>query len=295
MRRGPRAGHPDGKPKLRPAVRTSTGPRQPRRGGAPRWSCHNPVTNYRFLTGGRSAYAWVNGTGTALRDVPDAADFRLVPTSRRPGLAAGRRRLSDLSGPLCALGRRRHPTDPRLGGPRPVGRPGRPVGRRPRWGGSSTAATSTASPSTSTTSSTSASMSSTSRRSSRLAPTTGTTPHLRRGRPVLGGDEALRRLTDAAHGRGIRVLGDFTTNHTGVGARRGSRGARRPETLPSAPSTSSRTTAGMPRGWASARCPSSTTPPGAAPADVRRRAAAWSSKWLRPRRPWTAGGSTSRT
>ncbi|MFZ1288141.1 MAG: glycoside hydrolase family 13 protein, partial [Candidatus Phosphoribacter sp.] len=34
--------------------------------------------------------------------------------------------------------------------------------------------------------------------------------------PVLGGDEALRRLTAAAHARGIRVLGDFTSNHTGV-------------------------------------------------------------------------------
>ena len=33
--------------------------------------------------------------------------------------------------------------------------------------------------------------------------------------PVLGGDEALRRLTKAAHDRGMRVLGDFTTNHTG--------------------------------------------------------------------------------
>jgi alpha-glucosidase len=33
--------------------------------------------------------------------------------------------------------------------------------------------------------------------------------------PVLGGDEALQRLADAAHARGMRVLGDFTTNHTG--------------------------------------------------------------------------------
>lgn len=33
--------------------------------------------------------------------------------------------------------------------------------------------------------------------------------------PVLGGDEALERLIVAAHERGIRVLGDLTTNHTG--------------------------------------------------------------------------------
>lgn len=34
--------------------------------------------------------------------------------------------------------------------------------------------------------------------------------------PILGGDEALRRLQEAAHARGMRVMGDITTNHTGV-------------------------------------------------------------------------------
>ncbi len=33
--------------------------------------------------------------------------------------------------------------------------------------------------------------------------------------PHLGGEEALRALADAAHQRGMRVIGDFTTNHTG--------------------------------------------------------------------------------
>lgn len=33
--------------------------------------------------------------------------------------------------------------------------------------------------------------------------------------PLLGGDEAYRRLIDAAHDRGLRVLGDLTSNHTG--------------------------------------------------------------------------------
>jgi alpha-glucosidase len=33
--------------------------------------------------------------------------------------------------------------------------------------------------------------------------------------PLLGGDEALESLTRAAHARGIRVLSDLTTNHTG--------------------------------------------------------------------------------
>jgi alpha-glucosidase len=33
--------------------------------------------------------------------------------------------------------------------------------------------------------------------------------------PLLGGDEALESLVRAAHGRGIRVVSDLTTNHTG--------------------------------------------------------------------------------
>ncbi|WP_035777843.1 glycoside hydrolase family 13 protein [Arthrobacter sp. 35/47] len=33
--------------------------------------------------------------------------------------------------------------------------------------------------------------------------------------PLLGGDEALIRLVEAAHARGLKVIGDLTTNHTG--------------------------------------------------------------------------------
>ena len=33
--------------------------------------------------------------------------------------------------------------------------------------------------------------------------------------PLLGGDAAYRELIDTAHARGMRVLGDLTTNHTG--------------------------------------------------------------------------------
>lgn len=34
--------------------------------------------------------------------------------------------------------------------------------------------------------------------------------------PVLGGDDAYRRMIEAAHARGIRVIGDLTTNHSGI-------------------------------------------------------------------------------
>jgi alpha-glucosidase len=33
--------------------------------------------------------------------------------------------------------------------------------------------------------------------------------------PLLGGNEAYRRLVDAVHERGLRILGDLTSNHTG--------------------------------------------------------------------------------
>ena len=33
--------------------------------------------------------------------------------------------------------------------------------------------------------------------------------------PLLGGDDALVRLVEEAHRRGIRVIGDLTSNHSG--------------------------------------------------------------------------------
>ena len=35
--------------------------------------------------------------------------------------------------------------------------------------------------------------------------------------PLLGGDEALASLSRAVHARGMRIMGDLTTNHTGAG------------------------------------------------------------------------------
>jgi alpha-glucosidase len=47
--------------------------------------CRNPVTSYRFiLEGGPTTYQWLNGTGVHERDVPDAADFRLVTFDAPP-------------------------------------------------------------------------------------------------------------------------------------------------------------------------------------------------------------------
>ena len=41
--------------------------------------CRNPVTSYRWLlSGGAIGWLWVNGAGSHLRDVPDAANLRIV-------------------------------------------------------------------------------------------------------------------------------------------------------------------------------------------------------------------------
>jgi alpha-glucosidase len=45
---------------------------------------HNPVTNYRFFFARQDDYAWLNGEGTFFRDVPDASDFRLTVHAPAP-------------------------------------------------------------------------------------------------------------------------------------------------------------------------------------------------------------------
>lgn len=179
---------------------------------------HNPVTNYRFiLEGGPTAYQWLNGTGIHERDVPDAADFRIATFGAPP---AWSREAVVYQIFLDRFARS-------------AGQDARPV---PDWAipvnwdepiqtleldeGSS---------------------------SRRLygGDLDGIIDHLDyleslgitavyltpffqarsnhrydassfdRVDPVLGGDEALHRLVAACHARGMRVLGDFTTNHTG--------------------------------------------------------------------------------
>lgn len=179
-------------------------------------SCHNPVTNYRFLlAGGPTKYAWLNGTGVHLRDVPDASDFRLLAhDSPPPQWARGSvvyQIFPDRFARSKAADRRELPA-----WAVPAGW-GDPVDTRPAviaqqlYGGD----------------------------------LDGVVDHLdhlerlgvdvlyftpffpaqsnhrydaasfERVDPLLGGDAALRRLTKAAHSRGLKVLGDFTTNHTG--------------------------------------------------------------------------------
>lgn len=48
---------------------------------------HNPVTTYRFLITAPGVYAWLNGTGVHARDVSDAHDFRLTAHAPAPAWA----------------------------------------------------------------------------------------------------------------------------------------------------------------------------------------------------------------
>jgi alpha-glucosidase len=175
--------------------------------------CHNPVTSYRFiLKGGPGGYQWLNGTGVHLRDVPDAADFRIVTYDAPPAWARDSvvyqvfpdrfaksvdRPLPDWALPAAwddpvnmvkgegsrqvyggdLDGVRQHlDYIQELGASVLYLTPFFPARSYHRYDATSFASVD----------------------------------------PLLGGDEALHRLVADAHARGLRVIGDFTTNHTGV-------------------------------------------------------------------------------
>ena len=185
------------------------------------WQCElempNPTLNYRWiLAGGPTGYAWVNGTGVHTRDVPDAADFRLVTAPEPPAWTRDAvvyqifpDRFARSSGadarelPEWAVARGWHERvklDTRAHGSEFV------------YGGDLRGVT---------------------ERLDHIASLGADVVYLTpffpsesnhrydatsfdHVDPILGGDEALVELVEAAHARGMRVIGDFTTNHTGV-------------------------------------------------------------------------------
>jgi len=185
--------------------------------------CHNPVTNYRFLlAGGPTRYAWLNGTGLHLRDVPDASDFRLVAHNAPPPEWAADAIVYQVfpdrfaKSSRSVLARKGRPVPewaiPARWADSVLGRdlPGTPIGRQ-LFGGD---------------------LDGVAEHLDHVEAIGATVVYLtpffparsnhrydassfRTVDPVLGGEEGLRRLSDAAHARGMKVLGDFTTNHTG--------------------------------------------------------------------------------
>ena len=183
----------------------------------------NPVNSYRFLLSGRGAgpngYAWLAASGVHHRDVSDAGDFLLVTHAAVPDwvadqvvyqvfpdrFARSRAAVERGAGPLPDWA-------VPAGWDDPVVHRGPDVPHQ-LYGGDLDGVVA---------------------HLSHLARLGATTLYLTpffearsnhrydavsfdRVDPLLGGDEALDRLVRAVHRLGMRVIGDLTTNHTGIG------------------------------------------------------------------------------
>jgi alpha-glucosidase len=202
----------DGEPHLEPARLESADDDE-------RWyvtevKVHNPVTRYRFLLDEPGGYRWVTGRGVIARDVPDAGDFRLTVFPGAPGWARHGVVYQVFPDRFACSGVPRDvpawavPTD---WDTEPAAH-GRITGRQ-LYGGDLPGIE--------------AHLDHVQHLGADVIYLTPFFPGRSTHRydatsfahvdPLLGGDEALVSLTRAVHGRGMRVVGDLTTNHTGVG------------------------------------------------------------------------------
>jgi alpha-glucosidase len=181
------------------------------------WSARLPTTNplmrYRWLlSGGDYSYSWLNGLGVVDHDVPDADDFVLSLDAGGPGWHAESVVYEIFPDRFARGGLDAEPPDwaiPREWDELPTGRgPETPYewfggdlrGIEQRLDyierlGANVIYLTPVFPAGST---------------HRYDSTT-----FDRVDPLLGGDEALESLVRAAHARGLRVISDLTTNHTG--------------------------------------------------------------------------------
>ncbi|WP_203336158.1 glycoside hydrolase family 13 protein [Nocardioides limicola] len=176
---------------------------------------HNPVTSYRFLlVDAEGGFRWLNGSGVHRRDVTDAADFRINTTHRLPDWV------------LDQVGYQIFPDRFARGGAAPpapdwahvAGWDDPVVHQGPdvpfQWYGGTLAGIRDHLDHPAGLGATLL----------YLTPVFEARSNHRydavsfdRVDPVLGGDEALEALVASAHDRGLRVVGDLTTNHTGDG------------------------------------------------------------------------------
>lgn len=179
----------------------------------------NPVVRYRFyLLRDDGEPWWLTATGTSRSDVPDSEDFRLVTYAPPPGWL-GEAIVYEIFPDRFARSSAAGPLDPASlpdwaiacdWDTDPV-QPHGPATPRQVYGGNLDGIV---------------------EHLDHLADLGANTIYLRpvfpggsnhrydastfdRVDPLLGGDAALRRLSDAVHERGMRLLGDITTNHCG--------------------------------------------------------------------------------
>ncbi|NTW42695.1 MAG: glycoside hydrolase family 13 protein, partial [Cellulomonadaceae bacterium] len=176
-----------------------------------------PVTSYRFLLGRGGAHGgfrWLNATGVHARDVSDTADFRLVAHAAPPDWVADQVAYQVFPDRFA---RSAHTVDaPAWAQPADWDEPvvHRGPGTPRQWYGGDLDG-----------------IADKLEHLDQLGATLLYITPVFEGRsnhrydaitfdrvdPALGGDHALQRLIEAAHARGIRVVGDLTLNHTGVG------------------------------------------------------------------------------
>ncbi|MGV1003887.1 MAG: glycoside hydrolase family 13 protein [Candidatus Nanopelagicales bacterium] len=177
---------------------------------------HNSPTHYRFLTDlGPNRYRWVTAAGTADADLPDSADFRVALGDAPPAwLDAAvayqifpdrfsRGSADPLAAPPWAWAANwDDPVDLRRGS-----------GARQLYGGDLVGIA--------------GHLDHVAALGANLLYLTPVFPAESNHRynatsfghvdPLLGGDRAYRGLIDEVHARGMRIIGDLTTNHTGSG------------------------------------------------------------------------------
>ena len=177
------------------------------------FSVENPVVNYRWLLDGvPDGYQWLNGEGTHDHDVTDAADFRISTHPAPPSWAADAV-LYQIFPDRFARSVERPAPDwavPQAWDDPVVGHG--PLAPLQYYGGDLDGITAHLDHIASTGANTVYLTPFFPARSNHRYDAT-TFDHVD---PLLGGDEALARLSDAAHARGMRLMGDLTTNHCGA-------------------------------------------------------------------------------
>jgi alpha-glucosidase len=175
----------------------------------------NPMTPYRWLlSGGSFGYAWLNGTGVHPHDVTDADDFVVTPGPGGPDWHLESVVYEVFPDRFASSGLDVVPPEwavPRAWDELPTGRgPETPF----EWFGGDLGGVE-------------AHLDHVSSLGANVLYLTPVFPAGSTHRydattfdgvdPLLGGDEALASLVRAAHARGMRVVGDLTTNHVGEG------------------------------------------------------------------------------